>query len=81
MLIHLSTNNPAFPLLTDPIDPKARPPTDPENARRRVFQPDDRIVAQAKNENAPSFLEAFFKRGGRDSNPQPPDRQSGTLTN
>ncbi len=24
---------------------------------------------------------AVFKRGGRDSNPQPPDRQSGTLTN
>lgn len=23
----------------------------------------------------------FHKRGGRDSNPQPPDRQSGTLTN
>jgi hypothetical protein len=23
----------------------------------------------------------FLKRGGRDSNPQPPDRQSGTLTN
>ncbi|MEL6797783.1 MAG: hypothetical protein AAFO89_13300, partial [Planctomycetota bacterium] len=27
---------------------------------------------------APVETEAFSKRGGRDSNPQPPDRQSGT---
>ena len=35
-----------------------------------------------KNKNAPGESpRAFQKRGGRDSNPQPPDRQSGTLTN
>jgi integrase len=40
------------------------------------------LVRHAKNENGPGGMpRPFLKRGGRDSNPQPPDRQSGTLTN
>jgi len=36
----------------------------------------------SKAKTAPGALpRAVFKRGGGDSNPQPPDRQSGTLTN
>ncbi len=38
-------------------------------------------VATAESEKPPANAEGFGKRGGRDSNPQPPDRQSGTLTN
>ena len=39
-------------------------------------------VRRPKTKNALGAMpRALFKRGGRDSNPQPPDRQSGTLTN
>jgi len=35
----------------------------------------------AKNEPLQAFSSGPIQRGRRDSNPQPPDRQSGTLTN
>ncbi len=35
----------------------------------------------ASKSNKPRVHRGLRKRGGRDSNPQPPDRQSGTLTN
>jgi integrase len=44
--------------------------------------PQGTMVQRHKNKNGPGVLpEPIFKRGGRDSNPQHPDRQSGTLTN
>ena len=53
-----------------------------------LFQkPAENLVAvkhdSYRNEESPKPLrfKAFRKRGRRDSNPQPPDRQSGTLTN
>jgi integrase len=36
---------------------------------------------QNQKHRKPRNSRGFLKRGGRDSNPQPPDRQSGTLTN
>ncbi len=36
---------------------------------------------RAQKRRKPRHSRGFQKRGGRDSNPQPPDRQSGTLTN
>ena len=35
----------------------------------------------SKNDGSPAEIGTSDERGGRDSNPQPPDRQSGTLTN
>lgn len=37
--------------------------------------------ASAPKRHKPRRSRGLWKRGGRDSNPQPPDRQSGTLTN
>ena len=52
----------------------------PSNASQ--VGPDRRLawLRICANKKTPAIAGAF-KRGGRDSNPQPPDRQSGTLTN
>ncbi len=42
-------------------------------------QTDARVTGPKSNK--PRLHRGLRKRGGRDSNPQPPDRQSGTLTN
>ncbi len=41
----------------------------------------DRVSGRLPKSNKPRVHRGLCKRGGRDSNPQPPDRQSGTLTN
>ena len=38
-------------------------------------------TADSQKHRKPRKIRGLQKRGGRDSNPQPPDRQSGTLTN
>jgi len=57
------------------------PATSPAT-RVRIGAKQDDPVRRPKTKNALGMTpRAVFKRGGRDSNPQPPDRQSGTLTN
>lgn len=61
--------------------PKTLPAVGPATAGRIVATQRD-FARDWENENGPGEApRPFLKRGGRDSNPQPPDRQSGTLTN
>ncbi len=67
--------------LTGTDDTPQRPAAEPAVAVRTGAQHDD-PMRHPKTRKAPGEApRAVFKRGGRDSNPQPPDRQSGTLTN
>ena len=57
------------------------PATSPATAGRNRAIPRDTMRRPKTKIGPDASAKAVSKRGGRDSNPQPPDRQSGTLTN